>query len=67
MTLREARKARGLTQAELAQLSGVLQTNISAIEVGIVKSPTWDTVARLCKALRVKPEDIFPVQHRAAS
>jgi transcriptional regulator with XRE-family HTH domain len=67
MTLREARRKRGLTQVELAEASGVLQTNISAIELGIVKSPTWETVARLCKALRVKPEEVFPVEHKAAS
>lgn len=61
MTLREARLHRNWTQEELAARSGVEQATISNLETGRVQSPTWDTVSRLCKALRVKPEDVFPV------
>jgi transcriptional regulator with XRE-family HTH domain len=61
MTLREARQQRKLTQEELAARSGVEQTTISNLETGRVQSPTWETVSRLCKVLRVKPEDVFPV------
>jgi transcriptional regulator with XRE-family HTH domain len=61
MTLREARARRNWTQDVLAEKSGVDQTTISALERGIVQSPSWDTVSRLCQALRVKPEELFPI------
>lgn len=64
MTLKEARIARGLTQEQLAERSGVTQTAISAIELGTVQSPSWDTVASICAVLEVKPEDVFPVRGR---
>jgi transcriptional regulator with XRE-family HTH domain len=63
MTLREARKRRGLTQVELADLSGVEQTQISRIEKGRVGRPRWETVAKLSRALNYRPEAIFPVGH----
>lgn len=62
MTLIEARRKRGLTQVELSEKSGVRQQVISAIERGAVQSPNWSTVSRLCAALKVKPEEIFPVE-----
>ena len=61
MTLKEARTKRQLTQEELAAVSGVTQPTISAIERGEVAAPTWSTVAKLSKALKMKPEDLFPV------
>jgi len=64
MTLREARAKRGLTQEELAKQSGVEQTTISNLETGRVQSPAWDTVARLCRVLKFKPEEVFPVESR---
>lgn len=65
MTLREARAKRNLTQDELAALSGVEQPTISALENNRIQSPAWDTVCRLARALKVKPEEIFPVPDRA--
>jgi transcriptional regulator with XRE-family HTH domain len=62
MTLRKTRKGRGLTQAKLADLSGVDQTTISKIEVGTMQAPSWPVVAKLSKALRVKPEALFPIE-----
>lgn len=61
MTLRAAREGRKLTQVRLAALSGVRQSTISAIERGDVQSPSWDTVYRLSRALKLRPEEIFPV------
>lgn len=60
MGLRETRLARGLTQERLSDLSGVDQTNISALETGKNRNPSWDTVSRLAKTLDVTPEDLFP-------
>lgn len=68
MTLRDARQRRRLTQERLAELSGVEQATISALETGRVQSPAWETVGRLCRVLRVRPEELFPVgESKAAS
>lgn len=64
MTLREVRQAKKLTQEQLAELSGVDQTTISSLEVGRIQSPAWDTVCLLARALKVKPEALFPVPDR---
>lgn len=61
MTLREARDLRGLTQEQLADRAGVDQATISNLENGRVQFPSWDTVARVCGVLKVKPQDIFPL------
>jgi len=45
-----ARKARRLTQAQLAELSGVTQADISRIERGQI-APTTQTLLRLIEAL----------------
>ncbi len=64
MTLREARTKRNLTQEELAARSGVEQPTISALENSRIQSPSWDTVCLLARALKVKPEELFPVPDR---
>ena len=61
-TLNATRKAKGMTQVELAAKSGVDQTTISGLEVDTDRVPSWPTVAKLAKALRVKPEALFPVE-----
>lgn len=47
--VRAAREARDLTQEELAEVSGVQQSNISAIETGR-RTPSADTLNRLLVA-----------------
>lgn len=51
--LRDARRGSGLTQHQLAALSGVAQPTISIIERG-VKSASLDTLLRLLAALRLE-------------
>ncbi|UYM03915.1 XRE family transcriptional regulator [Solicola gregarius] len=62
--VRTARVAAGLTQAELAERSGVRQPNISAIERGLVDARSA-TVQRLLDACRVKPSQALDL-HRDA-
>lgn len=50
LQFRDARVARGLTQRELADLSGVRQADISRIERG-AGNPTESTLQRLAAAL----------------
>lgn len=47
--IRKVREARSLTQRELAEVSGIAQSNISAIESGR-RSPSADTLNRLVVA-----------------
>ncbi|HZR25493.1 MAG TPA: helix-turn-helix transcriptional regulator [Vicinamibacterales bacterium] len=61
MDLRSARQEKKLTQEELAEKSGLPQTTISDIERGAIKKPSWDAVARLCRALGMDPSDVFPI------
>jgi ribosome-binding protein aMBF1 (putative translation factor) len=48
-----ARERRGLTQKQLAELSGVQQSEISKIERGQI-NPTIETVARMAAPLNVR-------------
>jgi transcriptional regulator with XRE-family HTH domain len=55
--LREHRWRRTLTQEELEKLSGVSRPTIAALELGYRRAHP-ETVAKLSKALKVKPEDL---------
>lgn len=53
VALRQARRAEGITQAELAQLVGVSRPWLSSFEVGRITSVRLDTVMRIIAALDV--------------
>ena len=58
--LRELREVKGLSQADLAALSGVDRGTIIDLELGRRK-PRPSTRRKLAKALEVRPQDIeFP-------
>lgn len=54
--LRQARTARGLTVADLADMAAVSVRQIISIEGG--SNTSLATVARLCLALRIAPEHL---------
>jgi len=56
-SIRELRKAKGLSQAQLAQKTGVTQAAISHIESGS-KRASGGSVKKICKALGV-PESLL--------
>lgn len=56
--LKQARKAAGLTQRQLAEKIGVSNTSVSNWEKGI-SSPDPDTIQHLCWALNVDPNFFF--------
>jgi transcriptional regulator with XRE-family HTH domain len=58
--VQELRKHRGLTQAELAEKSGVPQGNISRLERGILEHIEVVTLVDLAAGLRVKPATLLP-------
>jgi transcriptional regulator with XRE-family HTH domain len=49
--IKEVRKEKGLSQAELSQVSGLTQAAISNIENG--KRPGIETLKKICRALNI--------------
>jgi transcriptional regulator with XRE-family HTH domain len=58
-TIRHIREDKGLTQLELASLSGISAATINGIEKGRVKTTTTKTLYRLAEALEVSVRDFF--------
>ncbi len=56
--LKEHRERRGLTQMELAKLSGVGRATIARYEGGEARRPHPGTVRKLAKALKTKPAEL---------
>ena len=56
--LKDLRAARGLTQAELAQMAGVSRKTINTVENGVFV-PSTILALTLARALKVTVEDIF--------
>jgi transcriptional regulator with XRE-family HTH domain len=67
LNLREQRRRAGLTQVQLSQRSGIHQTHISKIELGLVGSPSYTTVRRLAEALNVSPEVLADTPETSAT
>ena len=55
------RAKRGLTQARLAKAAGTTQPHIADIESG-KHGASFDLMARIAKALRVKIDDLAPAE-----
>ncbi len=56
--IKEHRRRRGLTQIELAKISGVGRATIAALETGKRKRVHPATRQRLAKALKVEPHEL---------
>ncbi|MBP3937117.1 MAG: helix-turn-helix transcriptional regulator [Clostridia bacterium] len=52
------RKKKGISQEVLSGLAAIGRTHLSAIERG-ERRPTIDTFYRICKALDVRPGEVF--------
>ena len=65
-TLREAREARGLTQAGLAEAAGVSRQSLLAIESGR-SEPSVGLALRLARILERSVEDLFGTQDSSAA
>ena len=64
LRLRELRQAKGLSQVQLAGLTGIDQAAISRIETGQTQAMDFDVMARLCDALECKPGDLLVRKRR---
>ena len=58
LRVKELRNSRGLTQMELAKLSGVARATIARHEAGEDRRPHPSTIKRPAKVLKVPPEDL---------
>ncbi len=56
--LRELRESRGLSQETLASQAGLHRTYVSQLERAH-KSPTLDTLGKLCRVLSIKVSDFI--------
>jgi putative transcriptional regulator len=56
--LKEIRGARGLTQADLAEMAGVSRKTINTVENGVFV-PSTTLALTLAAALKLRVEDIF--------
>lgn len=63
--IRNARKALGLTQRQLAQQLGVSNTSVSNWEKGLSR-PDADMIQSLCGILRLQPNDFYGTAETAA-
>ena len=57
--LSEIRKARGLTQQQLADMAGTDQATVSKIESAGGYNYTHDMISRIAEALKVEPAELF--------
>ena len=57
--IREYRKQKKMTQAELAQKSGVSRVTISQLEAGIERNTSSKTLLSIAKALNSTVDEIF--------
>jgi transcriptional regulator with XRE-family HTH domain len=55
--IQKIRKAKDLTQDELAKLAEIPYTTLAKIESGMVKNPTIKTLVKIANALKVSLDD----------
>ena len=61
--MRAVREKLGMSQEEVAERAGVDRTYISILERGL-KSPTLDTMEKICAALGTLPERVIEAARR---
>lgn len=57
--IKEERESRGLTQKELATLSGVSYSTLTKIETGIIKNPSIEIIVKLAKELDISIDKLL--------
>lgn len=60
--IKQHRKAKGLTQEQLASISEVKYTTLTKIESGVIKSPSMDIMSKLALALDASLDDFLMVE-----
>lgn len=65
--IKKIRKAKGLTQQQMAELAGVKRCSIARLESGIVKYPTLDFIERILKPLGYTVEAVKKTDEQTES
>jgi|GEM_PF-5385705 len=60
--IRTARLKLGLTQKQLAEAAGLWSTKLCAIETGVIRFPTEETLRKLEKALRLPEGELLKIR-----
>ncbi len=66
-TLREYRRATGVSQRELAQKAGLDYSYISKIENGRLPAPAADTIILICQILNIPSEEMLALTGKLPS
>ena len=62
--LEKALRKRGFTAAELSRRSGVSQTYISNLKVGVAKDVTWEKALKIIEALGMTPSEFAALEEK---
>ena len=62
--IKEARKAKGLTQSELASRLGIGRTAITKWEKGVIKNLKRDTIQQIADILEMSPLTMIGVEEK---
>lgn len=57
--LKELRKARGMTQDQIAEAAGIPRSTFAAIEYGTSKRPGYQVISAIAKVLKVKADSLY--------
>jgi transcriptional regulator with XRE-family HTH domain len=57
--LASLREAEGITQPKLSEMIGAGPQYVGHVETGRIKTPSWERVKKLAKALNVSMSDLF--------
>jgi transcriptional regulator with XRE-family HTH domain len=57
--LARLREAQGLTQPKLSEMIGAGPQYVGHVETGRIKTPSWERMKKLAKALNVSMSDLF--------
>ena len=60
--LNEYKKASGLTNAKIAEITGITLSNIDKITSGNNTNPKLDTIQAICKAIGCTVDDLDDIQ-----
>jgi len=56
--IKKYRQQKGLSQDKLARLAEIAFSTLAKIETGAAKQPTFDTIAKIAKALNVPLDEL---------
>lgn len=56
--IQKIRKAQGLSQDDLARKADIPYTTLTKIEIGVIKNPSFNAVAKIARALDIDLDDL---------